>query len=50
MLWILFLVFLFVWLAGVLISYTVGGWIHVFLVLAAITRIFQVTHRGRPAH
>jgi Family of unknown function (DUF5670) len=50
MLWILFLALLFVWLVGVVISYTLGGWIHVFLVLAAITLISQVTHRRRPAH
>jgi hypothetical protein len=50
MLWILFLALLFVWLVGVVISYTLGGWIHMFLALAVIALILQVTHRGRPAH
>ena len=50
MLWILFIALLFVWLVGVVISYTVGGLIHLFLALAVIVMIIQVTHRHRPMH
>ena len=50
MLWLLFLALLLVWWVGMVISYTMEGWIHVFLALAAVTLIFQVTHRGRGAH
>jgi len=37
------------WLVGVVISYTMGGWIHVLLALAVIALVRQVTH-SRPAH
>jgi hypothetical protein len=50
MLWILFVALLFVWLFGVVINYTMGGWIHLFLALAIIALIFQVTHRRGTVH
>lgn len=34
MLWMIFVVLLFLWLAGVVGSYTPGGFIHLLLVLA----------------
>jgi hypothetical protein len=50
MLWIVFFLLLFVWLVGVVISYTMGGFIHLLLALAVITLTFQVAHGRRPAH
>jgi membrane protein DedA with SNARE-associated domain len=50
MLWILFLALLFGWLVGMVISYTMGGWIHLFLALAVVTLILQVTRRQRSVH
>lgn len=50
MLWPVFILLLFLWLVGMVINYTMGGLIHLLLVLAVITLILQVTHRRRPAH
>ena len=42
MLWTLFVVLLVLWLVGVVSSYTLGGFIHVLLVLAVLALIFQL--------
>ncbi len=42
MLWTLFVVLLVLWLVGVISSYTLGGFIHVLLVLAVLALIFQL--------
>jgi hypothetical protein len=42
MLWTLFVVLLVLWLLGVVTSYTLGGFIHILLVLAVIALIFQL--------
>jgi hypothetical protein len=44
MLWTIFVILLVLWLLGVVTSYTLGGFIHILLVLAVITlliRLFQ---------
>lgn len=44
MLWTIFIVLLVLWLLGMATSYTLGGFIHLLLVLAVITvviRLFQ---------
>lgn len=41
MLWTLFVILLVLWLLGVVSSYTMGGFIHLLLVLALITLLFQ---------
>ena len=46
MLWTLFVILLVLWLIGVVSSYTLGGFIHLLLVLAVIALIFQL-HTGR---
>jgi hypothetical protein len=47
MLWTLFVVLLVLWLVGVVSSYTLGGFIHILLVLAIVSLIFQLmTNRG----
>lgn len=42
MLWTLFVVLLVLWLLGMVSSYTLGGFIHILLVLAVIVLIFQL--------
>jgi hypothetical protein len=42
MLWTLFVVLLVLWLLGVVTSYTLGGFIHILLVLAVIALVFQL--------
>jgi len=42
MLWTLFVVLLVLWLLGVVSSYTMGGFIHILLVLALVALVFQL--------
>ena len=42
MLWTLFVVLIVLWLVGVVSSYTLGGFIHILLVLAVLALIFQL--------
>jgi hypothetical protein len=42
MLWKIFVILLVLWLLGVVSSYTMGGFIHILLVLAVIALIFQL--------
>lgn len=42
MLWTLFVVLLVLWLLGVVSSYTLGGFIHVLLVIAVIAVLVQL--------
>lgn len=46
MLWTLFIVLLVLWLVGVVSSYTLGGFIHILLVLAVLALIFQLVTTG----
>jgi hypothetical protein len=48
MLWTIFVVLLVLWLLGVVSSYTVGGFIHILLVLAIVTVLIQLI-QGRRA-
>jgi len=44
MLWTIFVVLVVLWLLGMATSYTLGGFIHILLVLALVTvliRVFQ---------
>lgn len=49
MLWTLFTVFLVLWLLGMISSYTMGGFIHVLLVLAIVTLLVRVITGSRTA-
>ena len=49
MLWTLFVVLLVLWLLGVVSSYTLGGFIHILLVLAVIALVFQLITGRRAA-
>ena len=42
MLWTLFVIFLVLWLLGVVSSYTIGGFVHVLLILAVVALIVQL--------
>jgi hypothetical protein len=42
MLWTIFVILLVLWLVGVVSSYTLGGFVHLLLVLAVIALIFQL--------
>jgi hypothetical protein len=42
MLWTIFVVLLVLWLLGLVTSYTMGGFIHILLVLAIVAFLLQV--------
>jgi hypothetical protein len=42
MLWTIFVVLLVLWLLGMVSSYTLGGFIHILLVLAVVVLVFQL--------
>jgi hypothetical protein len=42
MLWNIFLVLLVMWLLGMVSSYTMGGFIHILLVLAVVAVVVQL--------
>lgn len=48
MLWTIFVVLLVLWLLGVVGSYTLGGFIHVLLVLAIAVVLIRVIQGRRP--
>ena len=48
MLWTIFVILLILWLIGVVSSYTLGGFIHLLLVLAVVALIVQLV-TGRQA-
>lgn len=47
MLWTIFLVLIVLWMLGVVSSYTLGGFIHVLLVLAVIALLIQLVQGRR---
>ena len=42
MLWTITIILFVLWLIGMVSSYTLGGWIHLLLVLAVIVLIFNL--------
>jgi len=42
MLWTIFVILLVLWLLGVVSSYTLGGFIHILLVLALVVLLIQL--------
>lgn len=42
MIWTIFVVLLVLWLLGVVSSYTMGGFVHLLLVLAFVVLLFQL--------
>ena len=49
MLWTLFIILLTLWLVGVVSAYTLGGFIHILLVLAVLALVLQLIMRSEPA-
>ena len=47
MLWTIFVILMIMWLLGMVTSYTLGGFIHILLLLALITVLIRVI-QGRP--
>jgi len=47
MLWTVFLVLIVLWMLGVVSSYTLGGFIHILLVLAIIALVIQLVQGRR---
>ena len=42
MLWTITIILFLLWLVGLVSSYTLGGWIHILLVLAVVILIFNL--------
>lgn len=49
MLWTIFVVLIVLWLLGIATSYTLGGFIHILLVLAIVTVVIRVIQGRRAA-
>ena len=48
MLWTIFVILLVLWLPGLVSSYTLGGFIHLLLVIAVVVLIIQLITGRRP--
>jgi hypothetical protein len=48
MLWTIFVLLLILWLLGMVSSYTLGGYIHILLVLAIVVVLIRVIQGRRP--
>jgi len=48
MLWTIFVILLILWLLGLVSSYTLGGFIHLQLVIALVVLIIQLIIGRRP--
>jgi hypothetical protein len=47
MLWTIFVILLVLWLLGLVSSYTLGGYIHILLVIAVVVLVIRLI-QGRP--
>lgn len=48
MLWTIFVILLVLWLLGLVTSYTLGGFIHLLLVVAIVVILIRVIQGRRP--
>jgi hypothetical protein len=48
MLWTIFIILLVLWLLGLVSSYTLGGFIHLLLVIALVVLVIQLIQGRRP--
>jgi hypothetical protein len=48
MLWTIFVILLVLWLLGLVSSYTMGGFIHILLVIAIVVVVIRVIQGRRP--
>ncbi len=47
MLWTIFVILLILWLLGMVSSYTLGGFIHILLVLALVVAVISIIQGRR---
>lgn len=48
MLWTIFVILLILWLLGLVSGYTIGGFIHILLVVAIVVVLIRVIQGRRP--
>lgn len=48
MLWTIFCVLLVLWLLGMVSSYTMGGFIHILLVVAVVVMLIRIIQGRKP--
>jgi hypothetical protein len=48
MLWTIFVILLVLWLLGMVSSYTIGGFIHILLVIALVVLLINIIQGRRP--
>jgi hypothetical protein len=48
MLWTIFVILLVLWLLGIVSSYTLGGFVHLLLVLAVVVLLIRIIEGRRP--
>jgi hypothetical protein len=48
MLWTIFVILLVLWLLGMVSSYTLGGFIHILLVLAVVVLLIRIIQGRSP--
>ena len=48
MLWTIFVILLVLWLLGMVTSYTLGGFIHILLVIAVVVIVIRIIQGRRP--
>jgi len=49
MLWFIFFLLLVLWILGLISSYTLGGWLHILLIIAVIVLVVQLITGNRRA-
>ncbi len=47
MLWTITIILVVLWLIGMISSYTLGGWIHILLIIAIVVLLIRLI-QGRP--
>jgi Family of unknown function (DUF5670) len=48
MLWTIFVILLVLWLLGLVTSYTLGGFIHILLVIAIVVVLIRIIQGRKP--
>lgn len=48
MLWTIFIILLILWLLGLISGYTLGGFIHILLVIAIVVVLIRIIQGRRP--
>ena len=48
MLWTIFVILLILWLLGLVSGYTIGGFVHILLVVAIVVLLIRIIQGRRP--